>query len=353
MLVGFQLRHLVDAEGDHVGDQPHRGLGREGVGAAREVLLDDVVLGRARQLRALDPVLLGDGDVEAEQPGGGGVDRHRGVHLVERDPVEQLVHVALVGDRDADLADLAAGEDVVGVVAGLGRQVEGDREAGLALGQVAAVELVGAAGVGVAGVGAHHPGAVALGKSVVAHVPNDIWPTRATAEIRRSGRAGPHLSADPVFRLLSVPMRIAAVLLAASPRPCRARGRLAPARRWSASTATGWRSTAAAGAADQALRRHLHAAAAPTERCGSRSAKQTDACSYRTPVLGRDLEIAATERLLSGTPKALQQQGLPRRSSCAPAAAPSTSCWPIPLQRKAQLIKVTAAGPEFLAIAKT
>ncbi len=168
-------RHLVDGEGDHVGDQPHRGLGREGVGAAREVLLDDVVLGRALQLRAVDAVLLGDGDVEAEQPGRGRVDRHRGVHLVERDAVEQLVHVALVGDRDADLADLAAGEDVVGVIAGLGRQVEGDREPRLALGQVPAVELVGAAGVGVAGVGAHHPRPVGLGKSVVAHVANDIW----------------------------------------------------------------------------------------------------------------------------------------------------------------------------------
>ena len=99
---------------------------------------------------AVDAVLLGDRDVEAEQPGGGGVDRHRGVHLVERDAVEQRVHVALVGDRDADLADLAAGEGVVGVIAGLRRQVEGDREAGLALGEVAPVELVRAPGVGVA-----------------------------------------------------------------------------------------------------------------------------------------------------------------------------------------------------------
>ena len=41
------------------------------------------------------------------------------------------------GDRDADLADLAAGELVIGVIAGLGRQVEGDREAGLALLEVA------------------------------------------------------------------------------------------------------------------------------------------------------------------------------------------------------------------------
>ena len=47
------------------------------------------------------------------------------------------MHVALVRDRHADLADLAAGQLVVGVVAGLGGQVEGDRQAGLALGQVA------------------------------------------------------------------------------------------------------------------------------------------------------------------------------------------------------------------------
>ena len=66
-------------------------------------------------------------------------------------------------DRDADLADLAAGELVVGVVAGLGRQVEGDREAGLALGQVAPVERVGLGRRGVPGVRAHDPGAVPLG----------------------------------------------------------------------------------------------------------------------------------------------------------------------------------------------
>ncbi len=41
-------RHVLDGVGDHVRDQPHRRLGREGVRPAREVLLDDVVLGRAR-----------------------------------------------------------------------------------------------------------------------------------------------------------------------------------------------------------------------------------------------------------------------------------------------------------------
>ena len=71
--------------------------------------------------------------------------------------VEQLGHVAEVGDRDADLADLAGGLGCVGVVADLGGQVEGDREPGLALGQVGPVELVGGLGRRVARVGAHHP----------------------------------------------------------------------------------------------------------------------------------------------------------------------------------------------------
>ena len=75
----------------------------------------------------------------------------------------------LFDDRDADLPDLAAREDVIRVVPGLRRQVEGDREAGLALGQVAPVELVRAPGVRVPGVGAHDPGTVGLGQAVLGH----------------------------------------------------------------------------------------------------------------------------------------------------------------------------------------
>ncbi|HEU4392752.1 MAG TPA: hypothetical protein VFR04_03840 [Solirubrobacterales bacterium] len=79
--------------------------------------------------------------------------------------------------------------------------------------------------------------------------------------------------------------------------------------------------------------------------------KRTDACSYRTPVLGRDLEIAATERLLSGTPPALQRKaylGLELRAG----AGAKYQLLAFPLQRKVQLVKVTAAGTEFLAIEK-
>ncbi len=79
--------------------------------------------------------------------------------------------------------------------------------------------------------------------------------------------------------------------------------------------------------------------------------KKTDACSYRTPVLGRDLEISATERLLSGTPKAALQKAYLALELRAGGGA-KYQLLVFPLQRKAQLVKVTEAGTEFLAIEK-
>ncbi|HEY5942927.1 MAG TPA: hypothetical protein VIT89_08725 [Solirubrobacterales bacterium] len=79
--------------------------------------------------------------------------------------------------------------------------------------------------------------------------------------------------------------------------------------------------------------------------------KKTAACSFRTPVLGRDLEIAATERLLSGTPENLQRKaflGLELRAG----AGAKYQLLVFPRQKKAQLVKVTAEGTKYLAIAK-
>lgn len=79
--------------------------------------------------------------------------------------------------------------------------------------------------------------------------------------------------------------------------------------------------------------------------------KKTASCSLRTPVLGRDLEIAATERLLSGTPENLQRKaflGLELRAG----AGAKYQLLVFPRQKKAQLVKVTGASAKYLAIAK-
>jgi hypothetical protein len=155
------LRQLGCGEDRHVLDQPHRRRGRKHVGAARQVFLDDVVLNRALQRATRRALLVGDRDVERHQPRRGGVDGHRGVHGVERDLVEQRPHVAEMADRDADLAHFAGGEGMVGVVAGLGREIEGDGKAGLAFREVLPVQRIRLFRRRMPGIGADDPGLVA------------------------------------------------------------------------------------------------------------------------------------------------------------------------------------------------
>ncbi|HET7416343.1 MAG TPA: hypothetical protein VFJ61_01790 [Solirubrobacterales bacterium] len=79
--------------------------------------------------------------------------------------------------------------------------------------------------------------------------------------------------------------------------------------------------------------------------------KATSSCSFRTPVLGRDVEIAATERLLSSTPVPLQKKGFLGLELRAGGGA-KYQLLVYPRQRKAQLVKVTKDGSKYLAIAK-
>ncbi len=80
--------------------------------------------------------------------------------------------------------------------------------------------------------------------------------------------------------------------------------------------------------------------------------KRTKECAYRTPVLGRDLEIAATERLLSGTPKNLQRKVFIAVELRAGGGA-RYQLAVYPAQRKVQLRKMLSDGTiKYLAIVK-
>lgn len=80
--------------------------------------------------------------------------------------------------------------------------------------------------------------------------------------------------------------------------------------------------------------------------------KATRECAYRTPVVGRDLEIAATERLLSATPKPLQH-GAYLALNLRSGGGGRYQLAVYPLQRKVQLRKaLPEGGVKYLAIAK-
>jgi hypothetical protein len=98
------------------------------------------------------------------------------------------------------------------------------------------------------------------------------------------------------------------------------------------------------------------------ERCrpgGSKTAfrifvgKATKECAYRTPVVGRDLEIASVARLLSKTPKPVQRKAFLALDLRAGRDGSSYQLVVFPLQRKAQLRKVLGDGSvKYLHIEK-
>jgi hypothetical protein len=95
------------------------------------------------------------------------------------------------------------------------------------------------------------------------------------------------------------------------------------------------------------------------ERCGRGGAnafqitvgKATSECAYRTPVVGRDLEIGATLRLFGSTPKAVKRKAFLALNLRTGEAGAGYQLAVFPLQRKAQVRKVLSSGEiEYLHI---
>ena len=103
-----------------------------------------------------------DGYVKAEKDRGSGVYGHGSGNFFERDAVEKNFHVVERIDGDADFADFAGGEGMVGVHADLGGEIERYGKAGLAFAEEIAIALVGFVGAAEAGVLAHGPEAAAV-----------------------------------------------------------------------------------------------------------------------------------------------------------------------------------------------
>ena len=140
-----------------------------------------------RSLLGRHALLLADQLVHQQQARRGRVDRHRRRDLVQRDLVERRAHVVDRVDRDAGAADLAEAARVVAVEPELGRQVEGHRQAGPALGEQVAVALVGLLGARVAGVLAHRPDLLAVHLAVHAAGVGEV---AGLAELELVGQVG-------------------------------------------------------------------------------------------------------------------------------------------------------------------
>jgi len=157
---GIPFRQIACGKGNHIGGEFQGGPGRKHMGAAREIFLDDVVLGGAGQLVAWNALPIGNRHIKGEEPRGGGIDGHRGVHCCQRNAVEQGPHVADMGNGDAHFPHFTARQEMIGIIAGLGRQVEGYGKTGLALFKIGTEQPVAFCSRGMAGIGAKQPGLV-------------------------------------------------------------------------------------------------------------------------------------------------------------------------------------------------
>jgi hypothetical protein len=98
------------------------------------------------------------------------------------------------------------------------------------------------------------------------------------------------------------------------------------------------------------------------ERCGRGGSdhairitvgKRTRECAYRTPVIGRDLELTATGRLLSNTPVPVARKAYLALNLRTGGAGAGYQLAVFPMQGKAQLRKVFSDGRiEYLQIEK-
>ena len=154
---GVELRHLGTGVGEDVGDDPHGGLRRIDIGVADHELLEDVVLDGPGQLLRRHALLLGGHHIEGQNRQHRSVHGHRHRDLAQVDAVEKLAHVQDRVDGHPRHADVALHAGMVGVVATVGGQVEGDRQALLTGSQVAAVEGIGIRSGGEAGILADGP----------------------------------------------------------------------------------------------------------------------------------------------------------------------------------------------------
>src|SRR3546814_12449862 len=85
-----------------------------------------------------DLLLLARDDEEGEDGDHRAIHRHRNRHLIERDAVEEDLHILDAVDRDPRLADVADDARVAAVITALPRDLEGDAPPLLPRGQVSA-----------------------------------------------------------------------------------------------------------------------------------------------------------------------------------------------------------------------
>ena len=138
-----ELRHVLRGVFEDVGDDLHGELRRVDIGVTHHELLEDIVLDGTCHLLEFGSLLESGVDIEREDRQHGTVHGHGDGHLVQGDAGEEHFHILQRADGHTCFADVTYHAHVIGVIAAVGREVEGYGQTFLTGREVAAVEGVG------------------------------------------------------------------------------------------------------------------------------------------------------------------------------------------------------------------
>ena len=196
-----ELRHVRRGVLEDVRDDLHRRLGRVDVGVTDHELLENVVLDGPGELILLHTLLFGRNDVTSKDRQHRAVHGHRNGNLVERNTVEENLHVFDRVDRHAGLADVADDARIIGVIATVRGQVESDRDPLTAGGQRLAIEGIGFFGGRETGILTNRPGTTGVhGGLRAADVRSKTGQRVGIGQIRRIGLGIQRLDGDAFGR---------------------------------------------------------------------------------------------------------------------------------------------------------
>src|SRR3989338_2522213 len=152
-----EIRHMPEGVFHRVRHQTQGRRYGVNVSPAGDEFLEYVVLQGAAQSLGPNGAPLGYGDVKGQQNDRRGVDGQRGRNFIERNILEEPLHILDGPDVNPDSPHLALGPGVGGVQAHLSGQVKSGGKARLPLGKKPTEALVGLPGGAEAGVLAHGP----------------------------------------------------------------------------------------------------------------------------------------------------------------------------------------------------
>ncbi len=138
-----ELGHVLGGVANDVANDLHRRLWRVDVGVAHHELFQNVVLNRSRQQLLAHALLFSRYHVASQHRQHRAVHGHRDRHFVQRNFVEQDLHVLDRVNGHTGLAHVARHTGMVRVVATVGGQVKRHRHTLTTCGQSLAVKRVG------------------------------------------------------------------------------------------------------------------------------------------------------------------------------------------------------------------